>query len=397
MKKLLILAGSHFQIPVIRYAKNQGYFVITCDNRPENPGHRLSDRYVNVSTTDLDGILNVGIEHGIDGILAYASDPAAPAAGYVADRLGLPGNSYDSINILGLKSRYRRFQEEHNLNHPNFRVVRADQYHANLLDGLQFPLIVKPVDSAGSKGVTSVDRLDQVPAAIEAALQFSRSREVIAEEVVRKIGHQIGGEAYVYKGELVMMCLGDQQVNPASAYRYVPTGMTFPADLDSAEREILRNELSRHLALSGFQTGALNLEIMKTAGGKFIFMEIGPRSGGNLLPELMPYACGFDEAGYSVEHALGNDVVPPRAFDAETGFHAYFAIHARQKGIFRGLEKNPVLESWILEEHIFLEIGQEYDAFKHSGYVIGIWLMRFHEQREMSEFFAHPYDFYRLV
>jgi biotin carboxylase len=397
MKKILILAGSHFQIPVIKYAKEQGYYVITCDNIPDNPGHTLSDQYVNVSTTDLDGILKVANDNEIDGILAYASHPAAAAAGYVSDKLGLPGNSIDAVNTLALKSNYRRFQEENGLHHPKFRTTKSCGYKDSLLEDLQFPLMVKPVDSSGSKGVTQVDRLVDMSEAVKTAASFSGRGEIIIEEVVRKVGHQIGGEAYVYKGELTMMCLGDQQVNTDSAYRYVPVGMTFPAALDRTEKEVLRAELSRLLRLSGFRTGALNLEIMKTADNNFVFMEIGPRSGGNLLPELMRQVCGFDEAGISVEHAIGNDVIPPRVFDTANGFHAYFAIHARNKGVYRGLEKDPRLDSWIVAEHMFSKAGQEYDVFKHSGCVMGIWLMRFPDESVMDEFFHDPYRFYRLV
>jgi biotin carboxylase len=397
MKKILILAGSHFQIPVIRYAKEQGYYVITCDNIPENPGHRLSDKYVNVSTTDLDGVLQVAIDNEIDGILAYASHPAAPAAGYVSDKLGLPGNSFDAVNTLALKSKYRRFQKANKLNHPHFITAKGSEYRSDLLEGLQFPLMVKPVDSSGSKGVSRVDRLADMSEAVKAALLFSRSGEIIIEEVVRTAGHQIGGEAYVYKGELVMMCLGDQQINTESVYKYVPIGMTFPAEVDTTEREFLKAELSRLLALSGFRTGALNLEIMRTADDKFVFMEIGPRSGGNLLPELVKRVCGFDEAGISVEHALGNAMVPPKVFDTAKGFYAYFAIHARNNGIYGGLRKEPLLDSWIVAEHIFSKVGQEYGLFKHSGYVMGIWLMRFADKGSMDEFFRNPYRFYRLL
>jgi biotin carboxylase len=396
MKKILILAGSHFQMPVIRYAKDQGYYVITCDNKPDNPGHRLSDKYVNVSTTDLDGVLQVAIDNDIDGILAYASNPAAPAAGYVSGKLGLPGNSFDAVNTLALKSRYRRFQKENKLNHPDFITAKGSEYRDDLLESLQFPLMVKPVDGSGSKGVTRVDRLEDMSEAVKVVSHFSRGGEIIVEEVIRNDGYQIGGEAYIHKGELVMMCLGDQKFNIESVYRYVPIGMTFPAELDATKREFLRAELSHLLALSGFRTGALNLEIMRTADDQFVFMEIGPRSGGNLLPELIKYVCGFDEAGISVEHALGNDVVPPRVFDTAKGFYAYFAIHSQSNGVYGGLEKEPQLVSWIVEERIFSKVGQEYDLFKHSGNVMGIWLMRFPDKATMHKFFRNPYRFYRL-
>src|SRR5579864_6316326 len=112
-KRLLILGGTDYQVMAIRYAKRQGYYVITCDYVPDNPGHRLADEYHNVSTTDQPGVLALVERLRIDGILAYASDPAAPTAAYVAERLGLPGNPYDSVLVLTHKHLFRQFQHAH--------------------------------------------------------------------------------------------------------------------------------------------------------------------------------------------------------------------------------------------------------------------------------------------
>ena len=98
MKRLLMLGGAMQQIPIIRMAKDMGHYVITCDYLPENPGHKLADEYYDISTTDLDGVLELAKGLDLDGIIAYASDPAAPTAAYVAEKLGLPGNPYESVN-----------------------------------------------------------------------------------------------------------------------------------------------------------------------------------------------------------------------------------------------------------------------------------------------------------
>ena len=84
-----MLGGSNFQVPSIITAKNEGHYVITCDYLPENPGHKYSDEYHNVSTTNFDAVLQLAEKLNIDGIVAYASDPAAPTAAYVAEKLGL--------------------------------------------------------------------------------------------------------------------------------------------------------------------------------------------------------------------------------------------------------------------------------------------------------------------
>ena len=95
-----MLGASHFQIPAIKYAKEAGYKVITADYLPNNPGHKYSDKYYNVSTIDKESVLKLACELNIDGILSYASDPGAPTAAYVAEKLNLPGNPYKSVKIL---------------------------------------------------------------------------------------------------------------------------------------------------------------------------------------------------------------------------------------------------------------------------------------------------------
>lgn len=117
-KRILMLGGSYFQVPAIKYAKDSGYYVITCGNLPDNPGHKYSDEYYNISTTDREAILNLAIKIKIDGILAYASDPAAATAAYVSEQLGLPGNSYQSVKTLSEKDLFRDFLRKNNFNVP---------------------------------------------------------------------------------------------------------------------------------------------------------------------------------------------------------------------------------------------------------------------------------------
>ena len=111
MKKLLMLGGSMQQIPAIKAAKEMGHYVITCDYLPENPGHKFADEYYNVSTTDKEAVLKLAKELKIDGIVAYASDPAAPTAAYVSENLGIPGNPYESVAMLTEKDKFRDFLE----------------------------------------------------------------------------------------------------------------------------------------------------------------------------------------------------------------------------------------------------------------------------------------------
>ncbi len=115
LKKILLLCGSTQQIPAIEYAKKQGYDTILCDYLPDNPGQHYADRFHCVSTTDKEAILQVAQKENVDGVVAYASDTAAPTAAYVAEKMGLPTSPYKSVELLTNKDKFTAFLAEHNL------------------------------------------------------------------------------------------------------------------------------------------------------------------------------------------------------------------------------------------------------------------------------------------
>ena len=156
MKKLLMLGGSMQQIPAIKQAKEMGHYVITCDYCPDNAGHKYANEYYNVSTTDKDAVLRLAQELSIDGIVAYASDPAAPTAAYVAEKMGLPGSPYKSVCILTEKDLFRQFLKENGFNTPKAKGFTNYSDVLKEIDTFNFPVMVKPVDSSGGKGVVKV-------------------------------------------------------------------------------------------------------------------------------------------------------------------------------------------------------------------------------------------------
>ena len=112
MKRVLMLGGSLYQTYAIKEAVRLGYYVITCDYLPGNPGHQFAHEYHNVSTTDKEAVLALARELKVDGVVAYASDPAAPTAAYVCEQLGLPTSPYKSVEILSNKDLFRDFLQK---------------------------------------------------------------------------------------------------------------------------------------------------------------------------------------------------------------------------------------------------------------------------------------------
>lgn len=129
MKKILLLGGSRYLLPVIRTAHELGYYVITCDYLPDNIAHKYSDEYCNVSIIDKDAVLVAAEKLKIDGIMSFACDPGVVTAAYVAEVMGLPHcGSYESVCILQSKSRFRRFLSENGFDELGQRNVYARKY-----------------------------------------------------------------------------------------------------------------------------------------------------------------------------------------------------------------------------------------------------------------------------
>ena len=183
MKKILILGGSRYIIPVIDKIHELGHYAITCDYLPDNIAHKHSDEYHNISIIDKEKVLELAQKLKVNGIMSFACDPGVEIAAYVAEKLNLPTPPYKSVCILQNKALFREFLREN-----KFNVPYAKGYN-NVEDAIKdsslfnWPVIIKPVDSAGSKGVTKVTRIEELPEAAKYAIKFSKTNSFIMEEL----------------------------------------------------------------------------------------------------------------------------------------------------------------------------------------------------------------------
>ena len=164
----MILGGARYALPVIEAAHKLGCYVITCDYLPDNIAHKYSDEYCNVSIIEKDAVLEAARKLQIDGIMSFACDPGVVTAAYVAEKMGLPSvGSYEAVSILQNKGKFRKFLTDHGFNVPVAKGYTSIDEALKDLDIFHWPVIVKPTDSAGSKGVTRVDNPEELKKSIE--------------------------------------------------------------------------------------------------------------------------------------------------------------------------------------------------------------------------------------
>ena len=377
MKRVLMLGGSMQQIPAIRTAKEMGLYVITCDYLPDNPGHKYADEYYNVSTTDLDGVFELSRRLEIDGIIAYASDPAAPTAAYVAEKLGLPGNPYESVKICTEKDLFRAFLKEHGFNCPQAQGYRTYEEAYAEIDRFTFPVMVKPVDSSGSKGVVKIYNKGELRAAVEEALSYSRGKRFIVEEFIVKKGYQVSGDGFSYNGKLVFTSYGNELYSSAGGTReYVALGEFWPSLLTPEQKEKVDDELQRLITALGMKTCAYNIEVILDENDIPYVIELGPRNGGSYIPQLIKYATGVDLVRYTILGALGEDCSELKMTETE-GVWSNYMIMSHVTGRFKGIRFEERFEkNNLLNVYCTAEPGDEVRPYRNTTDSMGTILFK---------------------
>lgn len=382
-KRILFLGAAPSQIPPIEYAKAQGYYIITCDYLPENPGHKLADEYYNVSTTDQDAVLELSKKLKIDGIVAYASDPAAPTAAYVAEKMGLPGNPYESVLTLARKDLFRAFLKEHGFNVPRSESFYDLHEAKKWLEEISVPAFIKPVDSSGSKGVTEITSKEQLSTAFQYALNYSREKKVVVEEKIVKQGYQVAGDGFVIDGQLAFHSWADEHFDKL-CNGLVPIGQTFPTSHDEKLLQEAHKETQRLLNLLNMKTGALNFDFLFSQDGKFYFLELGPRNGGCLIPEVIRYATEIDLIKATVDAALGLDCSYVKQTSVK-GFWSSYMVHSLNMGKFESLNVSERVQDMIVESNMYVAESDQVNLYSGSNDTLGMMILQYPDMETMLD------------
>ena len=388
MKKnsILLLGGSAQQVIAIDTAKRMGYYTVLCDYLSDNPGQYVADKYYNVSTTDVEAVYEIAKKEKIGGVLAYASDPAALPAAIVAERLGLPTNPSKSVEILGVKHKWRKFLQENGFACPKNFTFSPDESIEEISEKakeIQFPVVIKPTDSSGSKGVTLLQELNGVMGAVQWASQYSRNKILIAEEYIANAFHSVvGGDIFVWDGEIVlygeMSCIRDNERNGL-----IPIGERKPSGLSEEQTVNLHSELQRLVRMLGIRFGELNIEVLFDDKTNVHFLELGPRAGGNMIPIQLSDAFGVDLVKANIAAAMGCD--PELRIQEKPGCFFTYVLHSHVDGIFEGVDFSEEISGNVYRKVLYKKLGDKVEAFDGAGKAIGIVFMHTDTEREMND------------
>jgi carbamoylphosphate synthase large subunit len=395
-KKLMLLGGLRYLLPVIEEAHKLGIYVITADYLPNNIAHKYSDEYCNVSIVDKEAVLKVAQEKQIDGIMSFAVDPGVVTAAYVQQEMRLPAfGSYESVCILQNKDKFRQFLAENGFNVPAAKGYSSMEEALNDTDWYHWPMIVKPTDSAGSKGVTRVDSINQLQAALDHAFSNSISKKVIVEEFIEKQGCSSDSDCFSVDGKLQFVSFSAQRFDENAAGTYVPAAFSWPSTMSMQQEQELTSEIQRLLSLLKMQTTIYNIETRVGINGKPYIMEVSPRGGGNRLAEMVHYATGVNLIENAVRAAVG---LPLQGLDQKEyqGHWAEVVLHAEKDGIFEALDINSEFSRHIRQVDLWVSPGDKVSAFRGANDSIGTLVLKFETEAALRSALSQQQDWMKV-
>lgn len=397
-RKLMLLGGIRYLLPAIEAAHKHNVHVITVDYLPDNIAHKYSDEYHNVSILDKDAVLSLAEELQIDGILSYAVDPGVVTAAYVAEKLSLPFTcSYKAACILQDKSLFRKFLSDNGFNAPHAKGYVNPDDAIQDVDYFNWPVIVKPVDSAGSKGVTKVDAPKDLSKAIAHALDESHNGHFIVEDFLELDGYQSSADCFSVEGALVYSDYSDQLFDKDAANPYTPALEIWPSTMSKEHQNYLSDELQRLLKLLDCGTGLYNVESRVCKNGKAYIMEVSPRAGGNRIAELQRIGTGIDLIEAEVLKAVGEPLPNNISMPQYDGCYVNDIAHSLKEGTYQGISYDDTFkQNHVISEAIYPSIGDHVEAFHGANNAVGSIFLKFATREQCDEKRANLSDYIKI-
>lgn len=299
MKKLAIIGASYLQLPLVLKAKEMG-LETHCFAWEDGAVCRIvADFFYPVSILEKEQILELCESIDIDGITSIASDAAVPTVNYVAGKMGLTGNQFADAKVCTDKYQMRHRFAEFGVSSPNF-VISADGYS---IEGFRFPVIVKPTDRSGSRGVKKIVSEGDLQVAVARAKHESFSGNAIIEEYIS--GTEVSVESISWKGKHFILAITDKVTTGAPSF--VELEHHQPSQLSADIQQKIKTETLKALNALNIQFGASHSEFKITVDGKVFAIEVGARMGGDFIgSNLVQLSTGYDFVKGVIDVALGH-------------------------------------------------------------------------------------------
>lgn len=301
MSKILIVGAGQWQVPAIKRAKELGYQVIVTDKNPEAPGFEFADAYSVIDTTNKEENYLFAKKNNIEGVMTAATDYAVPSVAYISEKMGLIGPSFSAALLCNNKYQARKKLTEKKLSSIAYGRINSYEEADRLSKIIEWPVIIKPVDSCGSKQVMLTSNADEMKSSALNAMAASRIREAVYEEVIN--GKEFSVEGLVYNKKIFIAAITEKEVTAAPYF--VEIGHIVPADVQNSTQRNIQKFIEKVVSAIGIDYSAFHIEI-KISENSINIVEIGCRlGGGTITSDLIPLATGIDLLGETIKMAMG--------------------------------------------------------------------------------------------
>lgn len=361
-KKLAIIGASYLQQPLVEKCKEMGVYSICFAWEEGAVCKDLCDKFYPISTIDKNAILKACQEENIDGITTIASDVATLTVCYVAEKMGLVGNPDKYSQTATNKFLMRQCFMEHGVPSPKFCLTEGQI--PEIINTFSYPVIVKPTDRSGSRGVEKVSKREDLQEAIDRACKESFQQKAVIEEFVE--GREISVESISFKGEHHILQITDKVTTEAPFFveleHHQPSSL--PEDIKNKVKGIVLNALDAlHI-----QYGASHSELKICKDGDIRVIEIGARMGGDFIgSDLVKLSTGYDFLKGVIDVAFGDFEEPKLTQGKYSG--VYFLCKETESilPIIQNSEKYPEIVRAEVTDSVLRRIEQSADR---SGYFI---------------------------
>ena len=378
-KKLLLLGGGYAEIPLIQAAQKLGYFVITTGNAREGLGHAYADKNVFEDFSDHEKMLSLAKAEGVDRVCSGCNDFALLSTAYVCEKLGLPGHdSYETSLQLHHKDKYRALATRLNIPTPKAITVRNTEEFETALKSLSFPIIVKPVDLTGGKGIHRAASAEEARAAYADALSRTREDHVVVEEFV--VGTNHGFSAYLQNQKVVFYFADNEQY---FLNKYMVSGANTPTTTSLRGQRLLCEYSERIAKELKLVDGILHIQYIEKSDETPVIIEICRRPPGDLYIKFVQYATGVDYPKMLIQAETGEactEILPPLGTLPKPFLR--HCIMAEKKGFAQSVYFAPEIEKNIVEKFLWYKKGEPITDPLY--YKAGIVFMQFSTPEEMQ-------------
>ncbi|MBU5294100.1 ATP-grasp domain-containing protein [Anaerosalibacter bizertensis] len=306
MKKIMIVGAGLLQSYIIKRAKELGYTTICVDGDPNAVGFKYADYYKTIDIVDEEECLKYAKKMNIDGVITAATDYGVLTVSYIAEKLGLIGNSYKVCEIIKNKYLVRKTLAENNVDSvPEFYEIDNIEDIDKIKKDIKYPVIVKPCDGSGSRGIKRIDYIDDLKFACKKAMEASLSKKVLIEHFIE--GEEYGVESFVHNSDVHILSIMQKTMTKPPVYAEL--GHCSFSGLDSKIESEIKYKVSKTIRALGIATGSVNIDLLITKDRDIYIVDIGARMGGNLIgSHIVPLSTGIDYMGNIIKESLGEPI-----------------------------------------------------------------------------------------